>query len=435
MSEPSTALRTDRYELTMLDGARRAGVADAGATFEVFSRRLPEGRRAGVFAGLGRVLDAVEDFRFGPDELAWLAAERVVSAETLAWLEAYRFSGHIDAYAEGDWYTVGSPVLTVTGTFGEAVLLETIVLSILNHDSAVASAASLLATLAADRPIIEMGSRRTDPHAAVAAARAAYLAGFASTSNLEAGRRYGIPTAGTAAHAFVLAFPDEAEAFAAQVDTLGAGTTLLVDTYDTETGIRNAVAVAGPGLGAVRIDSGDPGDVARRARALLDELGATSTRIVVTGDIDDAALTALAGAPIDGYGVGTNVVTGLGAPTAGFVYKLVAVGGTGEAGTDHAVAKTSPGKANVGGRKQAWRVLDEVPPAAYEGPETTVGPVAVDLVGDEAAAAPGRGRPLLRRVVEGGRVVERRRLDEVRAWHHEVRAEVPVGRSLVLVRY
>ncbi|MBO0748764.1 MAG: nicotinate phosphoribosyltransferase, partial [Acidimicrobiaceae bacterium] len=357
----STALFTDRYELTMLDAALQAGTAGHSATFEVFTRWLPEGRTHGVFAGLGRLVEALEGFRFGPAELAWLRAAGIVSEATLAWLEEYRFSGDIWAYAEGELYTVGSPVLTVQSTFGEAVLLETLVLSILNHDSAIAAAAERIVAAAGERPVIEMGSRRTDVGAAVAAARAAYLAGFASTSNLEAGRRYGIPTAGTSAHAFTLAFPTERDAFVAQVAALGPNTTLLVDTYETESAIRTAVDVAGPELGSVRIDSGDLAKEAARAREILDSAGAGGTRIIVTGDLDDHSIAALANAPVDGYGVGTALVTGLGVPTAGFVYKLVAV-------EEQPVAKRSEGKEGVGGRKWAWRVRASRPPANTEGP-------------------------------------------------------------------
>jgi nicotinate phosphoribosyltransferase len=430
-ASPTTALLTDHYELTMLDSALRAGVAERTVTFEVFSRRLPPGRPAGVVAGLGRLLDALDAFRFGPEELAWLRGAGVVCAETLEYLARYRFGGDIDAYPEGEWYAAGSPVLAVTAPFGEAVLLETLVLSILNHDSAVASAAAILVEAAAGRPIIEMGSRRTDPDAAVAAARAAYLAGFASSSNLEAGRRYGVPTAGTAAHAFVLAFPDEAAAFAAQVASMGPDTTLLVDTYDVATGIRRAVQAAGPGLGAVRIDSGDLVVEAHRARRLLDQLGATTTRILVTGDLDDTRLAELAGAPVDGYGIGTNVVTGLGSPTAGFVYKLVSVG---DARSAHPVAKRSPGKADVGGRKQAWRVRLERAPAAAEGPDPLPeGPVLADVVAPAGSPAPAGARPLLRRVVTGGQVVERVPLDTARAGHRRA-VEERAGTALVVVR-
>ncbi|HLI00478.1 MAG TPA: nicotinate phosphoribosyltransferase [Acidimicrobiales bacterium] len=430
----STALLTDHYELTMLDAALRSGAADIPAVFEVFARRLPAGRRAGVFAGLGRLLDALEEFTFGPEELAWLEAARVVSAPTLEWLSRYRFGGDIDAYREGEWYTVNSPVVTVTGTFAETVLLETLVLSILNHDTAVASAASLIVGEAGDRPVIEMGSRRTDPSAAVAAARAAYLGGFASTSNLEAGRRYGIPTAGTAAHSFTLVHPSERDAFTAQVAALGPGTTLLVDTFDVEQGIRTAVEVAGPRLGAIRIDSGDLEVAAHRARKLLDGLGATSTRIVITGDLDDRLIRRLADAPADGYGVGTNVVMGLGAPTAGFVYKLVSVEDA--AGGEHAVAKRSPGKAGVGGRKQAWRARLADGPVENPLPDRPVpaGGWLADVVSVEPDAAPRGGRPLQSRVVEKGQIVDPVDLAAARAWHATVRGELGADEPLVLAR-
>lgn len=433
----SSALYTDRYELTMLDAALRSGVADSRATFEVFARRLPPGRRYGVFAGLDRVLDGLEAFRFGPDELTWLRHAGVVSEPTLDWLAAYRFSGHVDAYAEGECYTAGSPVLTVEGTFGESVLLETMILSILNHDAAVAAAASVIAEAALGRSLIEMGSRRTDLEAAVASARAAYLAGFDTTSNLEAGRRYGIPTAGTAAHSFVLVHASERDAFAAQIAAMGTGTTLLVDTYDTDAGVRTAVEVAGPGLGAIRIDSGHLPDEARRARRILDDLGATGTRIIMTGDLDDVVLATLADAPVDGYGVGTNVVTGLGQPTAGFVYKLVAVGD--DAGHEHAVAKHSPGKESIGGRKRAWRLRLPAVPGQAEGPvfgadgRAWEGPVWADLVGT-VDTAPAGARRLQRRVVEGGTVVERVPLDQARTWHLARRGEITRPQPLVLVR-
>ncbi len=435
MRPGSTALLTDRYELTMLDAALRTGAAGAAATFEVFARRLPEGRGAGVFAGLGRLLDALEAFRFGPEERAWLAEAGVVSPATIDWLADYRFSGTIDAYAEGEWYTAGSPVLTVEGTFAETVLLETIVLSILNHDSAVAAAASLIAAAAGGRPVIEMGSRRTDPDAAVAAAVAAWIGGFASTSNLQAGRRHGVPTAGTAAHAFVLAHPSERDAFAAQIASAGVATTLLVDTFDIAAGITTAIDVAGPGLGAIRIDSGDPVVEAGKARELLDALGATATRIVVTGDLDDRILADLASSPVDGYGVGTNVVTGLGSPTAGFVYKLVAVGGAGAA--QHPVAKLSVGKQSVGGRKRAWRARSTGGDGELESPGPTgAGPVLVDVVagGDEPVVLPGDARPLQRRVVTDGEVVERRSPARAREWHERVRAERASDEPLALLR-
>ncbi|MEU3624183.1 nicotinate phosphoribosyltransferase [Amycolatopsis coloradensis] len=343
-----TALLTDHYELTMLASALADGTADRPCVFEVFARRLPDGRRYGVVAGTGRVLDSIADFRFTDAELSQLEATAVVDDATLSWLADYSFQGNIDGYPEGELYFPGSPILTVAGSFGEAVVLETLILSILNHDSAIASAAARMSGAAHGRPIIEMGGRRTHEWAAVAAARAAYLAGFATTSNLEAGRRYGIPTRGTVAHAFMLLHDSEEEAFHAQVDKMGADTTLLVDTYDITKGIETAVRVAGTELGAIRIDSGDVGPLARKAREQLDALGAKDTRIVVSGDLDEHAIAALRAEPVDAYGVGTSVVTGSGAPTAGMVYKLVDVDGK-------PVAKRSAHKESRGGRKSVLR--------------------------------------------------------------------------------
>ncbi|GAA2791004.1 nicotinate phosphoribosyltransferase [Crossiella cryophila] len=344
----STALLTDHYELTMLAGALRNGTAERRCVFELFARRLPNGRRYGVVAGIGRLLDAIEKFRFNDAEIHRLRDSGVVDEDTLGWLADYRFGGDILGYPEGELYFPGSPVLTVTSGFGEGVLLETLALSILNHDCAVASAAARMVSAANGRGLIEMGTRRTHEEAAVAAARCAYLAGFTATSNLEAGRRYGIPTAGTCAHAFTLLHDSEEDAFRAQVEALGVHTTLLVDTYDITKGIKTAVEVAGSELGAVRIDSGDLGVLARQARTQLDELGAPATRIVVSGDLDEYAIAALRAEPVDAYGVGTSLVTGSGAPTAGMVYKLVEVEG-------RPVAKRSSHKESRGGQKAALR--------------------------------------------------------------------------------
>jgi nicotinate phosphoribosyltransferase len=386
----STALLTDRYELTMLDAALRDGRASRRSVFELFARRLPTGRRYGVVAGTGRLLELLQSFRFGADELAWLRREKVVSQDTLEWLESSRFGGTIRGYREGELYFPGSPLLVVEGTFAEAVLLETLALSVLNYDSAVASAAARMVSAAEGRPLAEMGSRRTGERSAVAAARAAYIAGFAATSNLEAGRTWGLPTMGTAAHSFTLLHDTEEEAFAAQVAAMGVGTTLLVDTYDIAEGVATAVRVAGPDLGAVRIDSGDLGVVVREVRAQLDSLGATGTRIVVTNDLDEFAIAALQSAPVDSYGVGTSLVTGSGAPAAGMVYKLVAH--LDDEGGWLPVGKNSEGKATVGGRKQPVRALDagvarsediwvEDPPVAASAGR----PLLVDLVVDGSA--------------------------------------------------
>jgi nicotinate phosphoribosyltransferase len=305
-----------------------------------------------VVAGTGRFLEALSEFIFDDAALESLAS--FLDSATLDYLRDFRFTGDVDGYAEGELYFPGSPILSVTGTFAECVLLETLALSIFNHDTAIASAAARMVSAAAGRTLIEMGSRRTHEQAAVASARAAYLAGFTGTSNLEANRRYGIPAIGTSAHAFTMLYatadgPDEQAAFRAQVDALGTGTTLLVDTYDVTTGVANAIAVAGTELGAVRIDSGDLGVLARRVRAQLDELGATGTQIVVSGDLDEFSIAALRADPVNSYGVGTSVATGSGAPTASMVYKLVEVDGL-------PVEKRSSRKESHGGRKAAVRL-------------------------------------------------------------------------------
>lgn len=353
----------------MLSAALADGTAGRRCVFEAFARRLPDGRRYGIVGGTARALDAITRFRFGDAELAELSSRGVVDAATLDWLASYSFSGDIDGYQEGELYFPGSPLFSVRGTFAEAVVLETLVLSILNHDTAILSAGARMVSAANGRPLIEMGGRRTHEQAAVSSARAAYLAGFASTSNLEAGRTYGIPTAGTCAHAFTLLHDSEHAAFAAQVKALGTDTTLLVDTYDITAGIETAIEVAGPSLGAIRIDSGDVGVLARQAREQLDRLGARNTKIVVSGDLDEYAIAALRAEPVDAYGVGTSLVTGSGAPTAGMVYKLVEVDG-------RPVAKRSSHKESRGGRKSALRrhkptgtALEEVVFVASHSPE------------------------------------------------------------------
>lgn len=349
---PSTALLTDKYELTMISAALAGGTAHRPCVFEVFARRLPSGRRYGVVGGTGRLLDRLADFRFTEEEIAVVADS--LDERTVEWLRDFRFTGDIDGYREGELYFPGSPVLSVRGGFAECVVLETLVLSVFNHDSAIAAAAARMSSAARGRRIIEMGSRRTHEEAAVAAARASYLAGFDSTSNVEATRRHGVPSAGTSAHSFTLLHtgpdgPDEAAAFRSQVATLGVGTTLLVDTFDITAGVATAIEVAGTDLGGVRIDSGDLGVLARQVRDQLDGLGARGTKIVVSGDLDEYAIAALRAEPVDVYGVGTRLVTGSGAPTAGMVYKLVEVDGI-------PVAKRSTHKESLPGAKRAVRL-------------------------------------------------------------------------------
>ncbi|OUE24726.1 nicotinate phosphoribosyltransferase [Clavibacter michiganensis] len=376
----ATSLLTDRYELTMLDAALKAGTHDRQCVFECFARRLPSGRRFGVVAGTGRLLELIRDFRFGDAELEYLRSERVVGEEALAWLADYRFRGRITGYREGEVYFPGSPLLTVEAPFADGVILETLILSVLNYDSAVASAAARMVQVAGGRPLAEMGSRRTGERSAVAAARAAFIAGFSATSNLEAGRTWGVPTMGTAAHSFTLLHDTEEQAFRAQVEALGAGTTLLVDTYDVKQGVETAVRVAGPGLGAVRLDSGDLPVLVGEVRAQLDALGATGTRITVTNDLDEHGIAGLAASPVDSYGVGTSLVTGSGAPAAGMVFKLVAHRDAVGQGEWVAVAKRSTGKQSRGGLKGALRRHDARGVASSE--LVTVGPHPQPLPGD-----------------------------------------------------
>ena len=413
---PTTALLTDHYELTMVRGARRAGTADRQCVFELFARRLPEGRRYGVVAGVGRALRALRHFRFDEESLRFLRDREVVDQDMADWLADYRFSGDIWGYPEGEVYFPGSPLVIVKSTFSEAVVLETLLLSIYNHDSAIASAASRMTAVAGNRPIIEMGSRRTHELSAVAAARAAYIAGFASTSNLEAGRRYGVPTRGTSAHSFTLLHATEREAFAAQIAELGEQTTLLVDTYDVFEAVKIGVELTKGRLGAVRLDSGDLGPLAVQVRELLDSLGATRTKIIVTSDLDEFSIAALSGAPVDGYGVGTALVTGSGHPTCEFVYKLVARAESGDADAPMvAVAKKSVNKISVGGRKYALRRLSEEGTAQAE----------IIGVGDPPTHE-GSGRPLLVQLVDAGKVVGDESLETIRQRHLRSRAELPL---------
>lgn len=378
--EGAPALLTDMYELTMVDAAilaeKRTGkkVASRTCTFEIFSRRLPNERRYGVVVGTGRFLEQLQNFRFTEKHIDY--CRDFLSEDTLEWMRNYTFTGSISGYREGELYFPGSPILTIQGTFAECVVLETLALSILNHDSAIGSAAARMSAAADGRTIIEMGARRTHEESAVAAARAAYIAGFTSTSDIAAGYRWGLPIGGTAAHAFTLLHTtdhqaDEKEAFRNQVAAMGTDTTLLVDTYDITQGVANAIEVAGPELGGVRIDSGDLGVLARQVRQQLDSLGAHNTHIVVSGDLDEFSIAALRAEPVDAYGVGTALVTGSGAPTAELVYKLVEVEG-------QRVAKRSSHKETRGGAKQGFRtardtgtmVSEIVTPLGAEEPDT-----------------------------------------------------------------
>ena len=421
----STSLLTDMYELTMLDAALKSGAAHRHCIFELFGRRLPATRRFGVVAGTGRVLEALDRFTFEPDQIEWLRGQNIVSEATLEYLANFRFSGNIWGYKEGECYFPGSPLLTVEGTFAECTLLETLLLSILNHDCAVASAASRMTIAAPGRPCMDMGARRAHERAAVSAARAAIIGGFQGTSNLEAAKRYGIKAIGTAAHAFTLVHDSEEQAFAAQIAQLGTSTTLLVDTYDVTKGVENAVAAAraaGGELGAVRLDSGDLVAQAFTVRGQLDAMGATTTKITVTSDLDEYAIAALGAAPVDAYGVGTKLVTGSGVPTAALVYKVVLREGAD--GSMHPVEKKSASKSTVGGHKWAGRVLDGNGYATEE--------VLVTAPSQEEAEAELKrlgARPLQVQLVKGGEIDPHawssEALLEAQAHHIASRNELP----------
>ncbi len=413
----STALLTDHYELTMVRAAMRSGAAFRRSVFELFPRRLPTGRRYGVVAGVGRALEAIEAFTFDDVTVSFLLEQKIVDQPLAEWLASYRFTGSIWGYPEGEIYFPGSPLMIVEGSFAEAVILETVLLSIYNYDSAVASAASRMTAMASDRPCIEMGSRRTNEIAAVAAARAAYVAGFSATSNLEAGRRYGVPTRGTAAHSFTLLHGSEREAFGAQIESLGEDTTLLVDTYDIEAAVRTGIELTNGRLGAIRLDSGDLAELATQVRQLLDSLGATHTRILVTSDLDEWQIAALRGAPVDGFGVGTSLVTGSGAPTCGFVYKLVARADTDEPDAPLLpVAKKSVNKTSIGGRKFALRRLD------------ARGKAEAEVIGiGSAPESDGNDRPLLVELIRDGEIVGDEPLSAGQERHVRSRAELPLA--------
>ncbi|SDT09945.1 nicotinate phosphoribosyltransferase [Microlunatus soli] len=415
---PTTALLTDHYELTMLRAAFQSGTADRRCVFELFPRKLPDGRRYGVVAGVGRALRALSHFRFDDESRQFLLDRGIVDQQTADWLADFRFSGQIWGYAEGEMFFPGSPLMVVESTFAEAVLLETVLLSIYNHDSAIASAASRMTAVADGRPCLEMGARRTQELSAVAAARAAYIAGFDGTSSLEAGRRYGVPTIGTAAHAFTLLHDNERDAFTAQIAALGEDTTLLVDTYDVDEAVRTAVELTGGKIGSVRLDSGDLPVQAKHVRSLLDSLGAIHTKIIVTSDLDEWQIAALSGAPVDGYGVGTALVTGSGHPTCGFVYKMVARATSDEpdAPMIH-VAKKSASKATIGGRKYAVRSYD------------SRGVADAEVIGIDKEPTVESGRDLLVPLVTDGEIVGREPLAAARERHRKAFAELPLAAS------
>ncbi|HEU5003699.1 MAG TPA: nicotinate phosphoribosyltransferase [Actinomycetota bacterium] len=388
----SRALLVDLYELTMSASYLAEGL-DRPATYELFFRDLPPVRNYLVVGGLERALDALEGLQFADDDLDYLRGLGLFNEAFLARLGGLRFTGDVWAVPEGEVVFANEPVVRVTAPLIEGQLLETALLNCYTLATAVASKASRVATACAGRPFADFSARRDHgPDAALYAARAAFIAGASSTSNVEAGQRFGIPLSGTMAHSYVLAFPSELDAFRAFTRQFPDASTLLVDTYDVLEGTRRAAEVAGElaasggSLGGVRLDSGDLGALSVQVRSILDAAGLPGVKIVASGDLDEYRIAALlaAGAPIDAFGVGTQLGTSGDAPSLGAVYKLVE-------DVTGPKAKTSTGKATRPGVKQVYR---------FGG---VGGMLERDLIAPAAESAPDGGRPLLEPVMAGGR--------------------------------
>jgi nicotinate phosphoribosyltransferase len=401
LSDAGYGLHCDQYELTMAQSFLHAGL-NGEVTFELFVRSLPHHRGYLVAAGLEQALAYLEGLRFEQVELDWLARQGIYQDDFLDHLSGLGFTGRVEAIAEGTVVGAEVPLLRVTAPRVEATLAESALLAIVNHQTMIASKAARIVDAAAGRPVWDFSLRRLHgPDAALGVARAAYIAGAAGTATAVAGRRLGIPTTGTMAHHYVLAFgPDgERAAFDAFLREYPGLAVLLVDTYDTERGVANAIAASsatGVSLAGIRIDSGDLAEEAATARRMLDAAGMQSCRIVASNDLDEYRIETLvrAGAPVDAFGVGTMLGTSADAPSLGGVYKLVAQC---EAGVDRPVMKLSSAKHTDPGVHQVFR-----------------DPGHGDVVGLADESLPGR--PLLHRVMEAGRTcVALPPLDLVRA--------------------
>jgi len=384
----SEALFTDLYELTMMAGYVDAGYADVEATFDLFFRTPPRGIEIVVTAGLDPALDFVEELQFTGADIDYLRAEGTLPECFLEWLRELRFSGEMWAISEGTPVFGDEPLLRVTAPLAQAQLVETALINVISYQSLVASNALHITRAAHGKGVLEFGARRAHgPDGALGGARAAIIGGCVATSNVLAGKRFGVPISGTQAHSWIMSFPNELEAFRAYARTFPDSCILLVDTYDTiKVGIPNAITIAaelaehGHRLGGIRLDSGDLAQLAIQARGMLDEAGFPDATIVASGDLDAPAIVALesTGAPIDGYGVGTWLLTARSDPAFGGVYKLAEIGGRPVLKISGTAAKTtSPG------RKQVWR----------QDWCDTIG------LADEDQT----GRPLLQRVMTGGR--------------------------------
>lgn len=404
----SPSLLTDRYQLTMLAAYARSGHARRRAVFELFVRRLPPSRRYLVACGVGRVVEYLQQIRFSSDELAYLEADPVLGPalrdpRVRELFEGLRFQARVTAIPEGRICFPFEPLIQVEGTLAEAQLVETLLLSVVNHDARVASKCARIVEGARGRECFEFGSRRTHEVAAVHAARSAYVAGFAATSNEEAARLYGVPVRGTMAHAYVLTHAadhgeeGEIEAFRSFADAFGGAAVCLVDTFDTLRGVDRAIEALGSGLSGIRLDSGDLASLAAASRRRLDAAGLERARIVLSDDLDEYKIRSLLdqGVPVDAFGVGTMAVSTPDAPSLGAVYKLVAL--EDDQGRLRAVEKRASGKGSTAGPKQVFRrpgTLDHT----------------VALRGE-----PSEGEALLTLVFEGGKPVGDRSLAAARS--------------------
>ncbi|MEQ4725897.1 nicotinate phosphoribosyltransferase [Nonomuraea sp. B19D2] len=378
------ALLTDLYELKMAASYLRHRMTDQ-ATFSLFTRKLPPGRGFLVTAGLADCLDFLESLSFDRDDLAYLAEVERFPPETLEAFKRLRFTGEVRAIPEGHVVYAGEPLLEVTAPIAEAQLVETVLLNHMTFQTSVAAKAARCVLAADGADLIDFAFRRTQGiDAAMAVARATAIAGFSATSNVEAARRYGLRAVGTMAHSYIEAFPDERAAFETFALDHPGKTTFLVDTYDTVTGVRTAIAVTRrlrlPGTVGVRLDSGDLGELARQSRRLLDASGLRDAHIIVSGGLDEYAIAALVAqnAPIDAYAVGTKVGVAADAPYLDSAYKLVEYG-------DRPVMKLSAGKATMPGKKQVFRGSH------------------ADIVGLRSEKPPLGHVPLLVPVMRGGR--------------------------------
>ncbi|MGR9107930.1 MAG: nicotinate phosphoribosyltransferase [Gammaproteobacteria bacterium] len=359
MKRPDSALLTDVYQLTMLQAYHRENMFEP-AVFELFARSLPEQRNFYVAAGLEQCLDYLENFRFTEDECDWLADCGFFQPEFVAYLADLRFTGDVQALPEGTIFFPDEPILRVSAPLPEAQIIETRLINLCQFQSMIASKAARCVLAAPNKRLVDFGLRRAHGYeAGLLAARASYLAGFAGTSNVLAAHEFGIPMFGTMAHSFIMAHDDEALAFEHFAKSQPDNVTLLIDTYDTEAGAGKAVELAprlkkfGARVQAVRLDSGDLVALSKSVRQILDQGGLPDTRIFASGDLDEFALERLlgAGAPIDGFGVGTKMVTSADHPYLNCAYKLQEYAGKPR-------RKYSPGKTTWPGPKQIFRNYD-----------------------------------------------------------------------------